>query len=208
MIPSVLVSRPREELVKIIYSSWISVVVGVCGLVFFLAYSYCEDRKEEANIQNENTIVYGTKETYVTIQHQFLCHDNEEFLRHVQALSKSDLSKSEFLDILANFKKFLKIHRHNNFLDVAMAHRYIEDLDSAYQWILVAQAFWILHPWKTMIPYVPLEMYASDGAEAAAEAAADAAVEAAAEAIEEAAEAAKATKANAECVLTSSLPQT
>ncbi len=142
--------------------------MGLLGILFFLGWSWWEDRKEAKMLQmeqKENTFVYGTKETYVTIQHQSLCQDDEEFLRHVRALSKPDLKESEFLDILGNFKAFLKIHRHANYQDVAMAYQCLYEYESAFHWISVSQAFWILHPWKTMIPYIPTEIYASDSEE-------------------------------------------
>jgi hypothetical protein len=150
-------SLSTSQLVQLAQSAIITSFVGFVSIVAFLIYMRWEDHKE-AQEANEQMIVYGTRETAVTIQHQTLNKDDEEFLRHVRALSRSDLTYNEIMEILGNFIEFLKIHNHTNCEDLMFARRGLQrNLRSAWAWLAVAQAFWILYPWDEMIPFIAYE---------------------------------------------------
>ncbi len=155
-----LYSLPAEQLAHIVLSCLVTFGSGIFFLGALLMYMHVQDKKEERAEKKEHTIIYGVKETAVTIQHQDLNKDDEEFLRHVRALSNPSLTESECLEILDNFGAFLKLHEHPNARDIRLARKAIWTigyLESAIQWLQVAQAFWILHPWEVMIPYIVLE---------------------------------------------------
>jgi hypothetical protein len=110
-------------------------------------------------------MVYGVKETAVTIQHEKLNTDDEEFLRHVRAFQACEQSKAcKFGEVFDNFMAFLHLHDHPNYEDMRLVQYVLRkyDLHSAYQWITVAQAFWMLNPWEVMIPYIPVEWSISE----------------------------------------------
>lgn len=155
----------HTDLVNILYSTFTTFGVGIAGILVFLMYAAMEDQKSEAAEKEENTFVYGTKETYVTIQHQVLNKDDGEFLRHVRALSAC--SSQDFMDILGNFTAFLKIHDHPNYADVSDVRRILrfEELESAILWLSTAQAFWMLHPWMKAVPYIPYDFHTDSDAE-------------------------------------------
>jgi threonyl-tRNA synthetase len=106
-----------------------------------------------------NTILYGVKETAITIQHEFLNQTDEEFLRHIRALSNAPVSKKECLEILENLIAFLTLYKHPNASDVREVRRAIfhNNLPSAFHWLQVALAYWLLHPWEEMLPYIMWE---------------------------------------------------
>lgn len=160
---SFLTTLSHADLVRILHTTFTTMGVGIAGLLAFLMFTMWEDRKQEAAEKaaekaekEENTFVYGTKETYVTIQHQGLNKDDGEFLRHVRALSAGE----NFLEVLGNFTKFLKVYEHPNYEDVADVRRILrdEELESAMLWLSTVQAFWMLHPWKKAIPYIPYDL--------------------------------------------------
>lgn len=148
----------HADLVLILYTTCTTFGVGIAGMLVFLMYTAKEDRKLEMSEKEENTFVYGTKETYVTIQHQALNKDDGEFLRHIRALSAC--SPQDFMDILGNFTAFLKVHDHPNYVDVADVRQILgfEELESAVLWLCTAQAYWMLHPWMKAVPYIPYDL--------------------------------------------------
>ncbi len=160
MVVAYIYSLSAEQLAHIVLSCFVTFGSGIFFMGALLMYMHVQDKKDESAEKKEHTIIYGVKETAVTIQHQDLNKDDEEFLRHVRALSNPSLTESECLEILDNFGAFLKLHEHQNYQDVRLVRKAIwafGHLDSAIQWLQVAQAFWILHPWEEMIPYIVWE---------------------------------------------------
>lgn len=156
-----LYSLSTKQLAHIVLSYVVTVCIGLFTLGISITYIYIQDKKEKYEENKDPMILYGIKETAVTIQHQFLNKDDEEFLRHVRALSTISMTEMECLEVLDNLSAFLKLHKHPNTRDVKTVHKAIQYgyISSALQWLHVAKAFWILHPWDEMIQYIVLEHY-------------------------------------------------
>lgn len=151
-----LSSQPKENLITFLYAWSITMIFGLGSLFFFLGYSYWGERAvEKQEALEEHTILYGIKETAVTIRRLELNKNDEEFLRHVRAFS----GYTDLQEVLENFIAFLKLHNHENYEDMRIVYYILKkyELESAYKWLSVAQAFWILHPWEIMLSYVPFE---------------------------------------------------
>jgi hypothetical protein len=161
-------SLPAEQLAHIVLSCFVTIFTGTSLMVImYTCMDIKEKKEEEQQEKKDKTIVYGIKETAVTIQHQYLNKDDEEFLRHVRALSNVPVQTIECMEILDNFSAFLKLHNHHNSYDIRVVRRLLqtEVLNSAFLWLKVAQAFWILHPWDEMLPYVMWEYYENSDTE-------------------------------------------
>lgn len=159
ILSSFLHNLPRSQLVQLAQTAIVTFLVGLISLGAFLLFLQWEDRKEAAADEKKDkdqTIIYGIKETAVTIQHQSLDQDDEEFLRHVRAFSRKNMEFHEFMETLENFTEFLHTHSHPNYEDMVTVRQILgwHDQADARSWLMVAQAFWILHPWEEMIPYI------------------------------------------------------
>ena len=150
------------------YEIVLSTFVGCLGgLALLSSYIFFEEKMKAkkattaANATEGKVTQYGIQEVPIRITYPTLNEAQEDFLRHIDALSDYE-TLEELLEITENLNQFLESVDHPNSVDVQdvldifqHAKEYTkETLYMAEKWLKVAQTYWTLHPCEEMFPFV------------------------------------------------------